>query len=982
MGEREFVAAGVWRKQQFAGLAAGLIAFLLLTPGEVLATRPRPIVFEANRGQTDAQVKFLARGPGFTLFVTASEAVLVHGGTGQVVRLQLLGAREASEVVGLEPLPGRSHYFRGPNPARWVTNVPTYSRVALREAYPGIDAVYKASAGAQIEQEFIVRPGADAAAIALQFDGIHAATVDETGDLVLATPAAPLRLSRPIAYQEIGGTRREIPVAWIVRGPRRAGFELGTYDRSLPLVIDPLVVWSTRLGGSGDDQAFGVAVDGFGHIVVTGDTGSVDFPTLGPPPLAGGVDAFVTKLDRHGRSMLYSAYIGGTGTDGGRAIAVDWGVGDAYLAGFTNSTDFPTTSGAFQELPQGDFDAFVIKLNPDGILEYSTLIGGLAADMAFGIAVDSSGRAHVAGGTRSSNFPVNNALQPLPGGGRDAFVARVSALGDLLEYSTFLGGSDDDNAYAIAVDFSGNAYVTGFTLSSDFPTTPGSLQPLPGGESDAFVARIDADATLGWATFLGGLGTDVANGIAVDGNVGTSYVVGSTTSTNFPLSGGGFTGLTEGFVTRLDATGRAIVWSRSTGSAVPTAVAMDLADVYLVANQVMCTDPSLVPPGCPQSHVDVVVNKLSESGIILGLFQIGGTGDLTTGQDFGQAIAAFNGDDWTGEEDILNGSVFVAGFTASTNFPTTAGTVQTSPQGGTDAFVVRLDGFAFGASVNNNGGNGGDSCVIATAAFGSPLASEVQTLRRFRDRVLMTNAAGRLLVLVYYRTSPPLARIVAREPILAATVRGVLRPVARGAGFTLDQPLAAVGLVSFGSLVIVGLLAKTRRSIAFLVVGVALLGGALALGVWDRQPPAADSSASAPPPSTAGRDVSVPRPLAGRPVPSAQESAQRIWDLPLVGGQASVTLLNPFAPPAERRWAVTSTMIEGVLSVDGFVVTNALRARSFGIRDGDTIVRVDGHPPTGLLAVILPLQRDPDRATVVVEIDRGSNRIVQSYRVR
>lgn len=934
------------------------------------------MVFEANHGQTDARVKFLSRGPGFTLFVTESVTVLADR-TGQVVRLRLLGAREGAEVVGLEPLPGRSHYFRGRNPATWLTNVPTYARVAYRDAYPGIDAMYKAGADGRVEQEFVVRPGADAAAIDVQFDGIRTVTVDAAGDLVLTTRTAPVRLSRPIAYQEIGGERRQVPVAWIVRGPKQAGFALGPYDRGHPLVIDPFVVWSTRLGGSGDDQAFGVTADAFGNVYVTGDTTSIDFPTIGASALAGGVDAFVTKIDANGQFILYSTYIGGTGTDGSRGIAVD-STFNAYVAGFTNSTNFPTTSAAFQQSPQGDFDAFVVKLLPNGLISYSTLIGGLGVDTAFGVAVDSSGRAHVAGGTRSSNFPVNNALQPTLGGGtcgtppvdcRDAFVARVSALGDVLEYSTFLGGNNDDSANAIALDGSGNAYVTGFTLSPDFPTTLGSLQPLPGLGLDAFVARIDADATLGWATYLGGAGADVGNGIAVN-SAGSPHVVGSTTSTNFPATGGDvFTGLTEGFVTRLDATGSVIVWSRSTATAVPTAVAVDtVGDVQLVANQVVCTDLSLVPPGCPQSHVDVVVNKRSGvTGVTLDIIRFGGTGDLTTGQDFGQAITAFNAQVW------------VAGFTASANFPTTANTVQTSPQGGTDAFVVKLSDLTAGVPVENSED---DNCVIATAAFGSSLAGEVRTLRRFRDQVLMTNPLGRLLVRLYYRTSPPLAQVVAKEPVLAATVRGVLRPVARGTGFALDRPFAALGLVGFGSLVIVGVWARTRRSIAFLVIGVALLGGALALGVLDRRPPAAESPESAVPPSAARRDVSAPHAVARPATPSVSAPARRIWDLPLVGGQASVTLLNPFAPPAERRWAVKSIMIEGILSANGFVVTNALRARSFGIRTGDTIVSVDRHPPTGLLAVILPLQRDPDRATVVLEIDRGGNRIVQSYRVR
>ncbi|HSF07063.1 MAG TPA: SBBP repeat-containing protein [Methylomirabilota bacterium] len=973
-------------------LAAGLAVAVLAAPAAGIAGPPLPVVFEANRGQADARVKFLSRGRGYTLFVTQSGVILADRRAGQTVQLRLLGSHQDPEIVGLRPLPGRTHYFLGRNPANWRTNVPTFDGVVYRNAYSGIDAIYRAHAGSRIEQEFVIRPGADPGAIALGFEGIRDVVVDGAGELVLTTEGPALRLSRPVAYQVIDGTRREVPVAWIVGGPGHAGFALGPHDRSHPLVIDPLIAWATHLGGGGDDQAFGVAVDVVGNVYVTGDTTSLDFPEIGTSALAGGVDAFVSKLDANGQVLLYSAYIGGTGTDGGRAIDVDAN-NNAYLAGFTDSADFPTTAAGFQALPQGEFDAFVIKLDPNGVIAYSTFLGGSGVDTAFGIAVDGNGRAHVAGGTRSIDFPIASALQALPGGGtcgtppvdcRDAFVTRLSALGNVLEYSTFLGGSNDDNANAIALDGNGRVYVTGFTLSGDFPTTPGSFRPVPSAGLDAFVARVNADGSLGWSTYLGGVGADIGNGIAVNA-AGSPHVVGSTTSTNFPATGGDvFTGLTEGFAVRLDATGSLIVWSRSTGSAVPAAVALDtVGDVQLVANDLVCTDPLLTPPGCPQSHVDVVVNKRSGvNGVSLDVIRFGGTGNLAAGQDFGQAITA------------TLGSVWVAGFTLAANFPATPGAFQTTNQGGADAFVVKLVDLFAAVPVEGDD----DDCVIATAAFGSRLAAEVRTLRRFRDEALRTNPVGRLLVRAYYKLSPPFARAVRNEPVLAAAVRSVLRPVAHGAGFVLDRPVIAVALAAVGIVAIVGLgvSAATRSTrIRTTMIGLALAGGvliasALILGRTGGPPPPGPRSSSAREPvvGRGAHDVApgVTRPVDRRPAtagPLTADPQPGIRDLAALAGDGpSVTLLNPLAPRSARRWRVTSDLIEGVLSAEGFAVTDPRLAGRLGIQAGDMIVRIDDHPPTGLLAVLMPLQRDPDRATVVVEIDRAGNRLVQSYRVR
>jgi Beta-propeller repeat len=1005
------VVVAAWTLVALALFAAAPV----LAASRTLATSGSlvPVVFEANRGQVDPGVKFLARGAEHALFITKAEAVLVHRRNRQAVRLRFLGGRSDVEVTGLEPLSGRIHYIRGRDPAAWRTDVPTYARVAYRGAYPGIDAIYRTTTESRFEQEFLIRPGADPALIHLEFADARTVAVDESGDLVIATEGAPVRMDRPIAYQELDGVRRRVSVAWTIKGPKEAGFQLGPYDRSRALVIDPVITWATYLGGGDTDQAFAIAVDSAGNSYVTGDTNSYfpttdgSQPTLGavitiPCPSGGGssdavtwnddgtgcpytfqlpsIDVFVTKLNPTGRALVYSVLIGGTGDEGGRGIALDPN-GNAYVAGFTNSPDFPTTAGAFQSRPGGGLDAFVLKLDPAGVLVYATYLGGRGDDVALGIAVDAAGRAHVAGGSRSPDFPVANAFQPLLGGTntygmcgqdalfpciRNAFVTRLSPEGSV-EYSTFLGGESDAVANAIALDELGNAYLTGGTGSS-FPVTPGTLQSHFGGDGDAFVAKIDADATLGWATYLGGSALDVGTGIAVDSGR-HSHVVGITASTDFPVTGGAqFTGATEGFVLRLASDGNAIDWSRSTGSAIPAGVALGGQGQSHFVGTVR-VDKCTGTPGALScsSQTDVAVETRAATGEKLSSLSFGGGAD-----NFGQAIAA------------SRGSLWVAGTTGSFDFPVTPGSFQSLDKENsmTDGFVVRLDDAASvdgGSSLDGDGSSG--KCLIATAAFGSPFAWEVTTFRRFRDRALLPHAPGRLLVRAYYRLSPPLAHAVERQPVLAAAVRAMLGPVAVGADFAMNRPAFAIGLAGAGLAVVLGLgvlRRKPARRIRAAAVICMLLGGMLLVVVVARSPQQAS------PPSP----VTTPPVGPGAKVQPAPWSLERLQTeaapdfRALLGGGASITPLNPFAERAERRFAVTSELIEGVLSAKGFVVTDPRRTRAIGIEAGDTIARINGYPPTGLIAVIIALQRDPDRAAVVLEIDRGGTRLVRSHRVR
>src|SRR5437588_748149 len=458
-----------------------------------------PLSFEANRGQADPQVRFLARGPQQTLFLTSTEAVQVvtrpappgseppaprnakprGSATGTVLRMSFAGANQAARVTGLEELPGKAHYFIGNNPAQWRPNVPTYAKVRYDDLYPGIDLIYDGTQR-HLEYDFVVRPGADPHRIALRLQGDDRLEVDSQGDLVLHTAAGVIRQRKPAIYQEIGAVRKEIPGGYVLSGAQQIGFQVAAYDATRPLVIDPVLVYSTYLEGSVDDYGYGIAVDGSGNAYVTGYTVSTDFPTTAgafQTTARGNNDAFVAKINPSGSALVYSTYLGGNANDYGYAIAVD-GSGNAYVTGSTTSPDFPTTAGAFQTTPSGNNDAFVAKINPSGsALVYSTYLGGNANDYGYGIAVDGSGNAYVTGSTTSPDFPTTaGAFQTTPSGNNDAFVAKINPSGSALVYSTSLPGNPNADRYGIAVDGSGNAYVTGSTTSPDFPTTAGAFQ--------------------------------------------------------------------------------------------------------------------------------------------------------------------------------------------------------------------------------------------------------------------------------------------------------------------------------------------------------------------------------------------------------------------------------------------------------------------------------------------------------------------------
>ena len=721
-----------------------------------------PLGFEPNRGQAAAGVQFLARGRSGTVYLAGREVVLAlsapsgapatstapsrplaagagTGGQAGVLRLRFAGAAAHPSLAGLDPLPGTSNYFIGNDPARWHTRIPTFARVAARGLYPGIDAVFYGN-DRQLEYDLVVAPGADLRRVRLAFAGAATPRVDGAGNLVLRGAAGELRQLAPLVYQQgADGRRHGLRARFVRRGRSAVGFEVAGYDRARALVLDPVLVYSTYLGGSKGDYAGAIAVDGSGNTYVTGGTHSLDFPTAGNPrqktlPTSQTFEnAFVSKLNASGSALIYSTYLGGTGFSGfgvsagdfSNAIAVD-GAGNAYVTGMAISRDFPTAGSPLQPAI-GDAsscfcgDAFVAKLDPTGsTLVYSTYLGGSNPDAGTGIAVNGAGDAFVVGFTSSSDFrTAGSPLQPsfhgpaFTGSGEtlgDAFVAKLNFAGSALVYSTFLGGSGNDLATGIAVDATGNAFVTGYTTSTDFPSAGSPFQGTNhggtsggGSAGDAFVAKVNpAGSALIYSTYLGGSGDDAGEAIAIDGS-GNAYVTGYTRSSNFPTAGNPLQGKFAGggsfgddaFVAKVNSAGSALIYSTYLGGSGDEAgygIAVDAAgNAYVTGHTNSTNFPQVSPvqagyggsgPGSDPSG-DAFVAKLNPAGSALVYSSwLGGSAD-----DVGDGIAVDSA-----------GNAYVAGETFSSNFPTAGRPYQGAYHGG-DAF----DGDAFIAKVGAAG---------------------------------------------------------------------------------------------------------------------------------------------------------------------------------------------------------------------------------------------------------------------------------------
>ena len=709
-----------------------------------------PMTFEVNRGQAGPDVQFLSRGHSLGLFLGSGGAAFLisqedlrasrrqshqdvsallsllpsplgneaaqsehqplSSSPFHMLRMTLLGASPGLQGVGVDPLPGKSNYFLGDDRRNWRTNLETYAKVRYDGIYPGIDLLYYGNQQ-RLEYDFIVAPGSSPKQIQLELKGVDEAYIDSsTGDLVLDSGGGEMRFRKPSIYQineerSAGAVKvkRFIDGNYTLAAGNRIGFHVGPYDSSKPLVIDPVLSFFSYLGGMLTDFALHVAADSTGAYV-TGATTSPDFPTASAfstslhAAMCGNLrsfpcpDAFVTKFKPDGSALLYSTYLGGSRSDIGIGIAVDSNQ-QAYVAGETESLDFPTTSNAFQSAATTRLTrAFLTKLNSSGSLLYSTYFGGTPGSRGIGkdaandtaataVAVDNGGHAYLAGYTRSNSLPtIAGVVQPNSGGNSgpggvqchsstsslpipcpDGFVAKLdtnaSGSGSLV-YVTYLGGSYYDAATGIAIDSDGNAYVVGATLSDDFPVVgafqaaraPGRCGPFVGSGgghvcSSAFIAKLNATATtLVYSSYLGGTGDTAALGVAVDSSK-NAYLTGATNASDFPA--------TAGVVQHSLATG----------------------NCSLAGKTITCPD--------------AFVAKVASTGVLSYATFLGGGG-----LDVGLGIAV----------DSM-GNAYVSGVTNSTNFPT-ASPVQPAFGGGTctirisgissnftcpDAFVTELD---------------------------------------------------------------------------------------------------------------------------------------------------------------------------------------------------------------------------------------------------------------------------------------------------
>ncbi len=665
-----------------------------------------PIYFVKNQGQTNPEVKYFSRSVNPDIFLISNGMIIsLHSNRkmkrseeksklkeqreSYAIKMDLENSNRLPEIEGIDRLPGKVSYFKGSDPQKWQQNIPIYSKVKYTGIYPGIDMVFYGKQK-ELEYDFILSPGASCENITMAFEGIDKADLDEDGNALLHFGEEEISLHYPKAYQDIDDKRQEVLCRYKIKDECKVQFEVGSYERNAPLIIDPELSYSTYLGGSDFDFGNGIAIDEDDNAYITGTTNSLNFPTtIGAYQTenAGENDVFITKLNSLGNALIYSTYLGGSLNDEGNGIYVDM-EGNAYVTGRTNSTDFPTTEGAYQRENSGGYDAFAVELGPlGGDLVFSTYLGGFFEDQGNSIQVDYFGNVCITGGTRSDDFPVTeDAYQRENAGGADAFVTKLTPGGSSLFYSTYLGGRYDDEGSSIAVDDSGYAFITGNTLSDNFPTTLGAYQEDYSGGLDAFVTKLyPGGNVLAYSTYLGGSGNDAGNGIDIDDEE-NAYITGYTSSTNFPVTEEAYqkenAGELDCFVTKINYDGNDLIYSTylgGSGNDISNSIVVDSSGHAYITGRTYSYDFPTTPDAFTRGlNWDIFVTKFSPGGgsLIYSTY-LGGESD-----DFGNCIAI-----------DLSRNIYITGRTGSLSFPTTPGAYQTSRAGGIDAFVTKINLF-------------------------------------------------------------------------------------------------------------------------------------------------------------------------------------------------------------------------------------------------------------------------------------------------
>jgi hypothetical protein len=686
-----------------------------------------PLTFEMNQGQIASQVKFLSRGSGYTAFLTTGGMVLSlragavvaapgpvnpHPGGSATVQFTLLGATRNSTVAGEDSQPGRVNYFFGNDPAKWHTNVPTYGRVRYKNVYPGIDLLYYGN-HRQLEYDFEVQPGSDPGRIQFEIRGARQIKLGPEGNLVLRLGNGEIHFQSPIVYQESKGQRTPVGGAYVMTDPTHIAFQVAHYDSSKPLVIDPVLVYSTYLGGDGTDQATGIAVDSSGSVYVAGYTDSVDFPLTTLGTVAKNANhVFVAKLDPAGANLIYADYIGGNGEDYGVALVLD-SANELYVTGSTESSNFPVVK-AYQSQQPGPYAGFLAKVSADGSsLLYSTYLGGNTFDQPASIAIDGFGQVHVAGYTESQNFPVANAYQSTvsanQGGiyGDYGFLTKFSADGSSLIYSTYLAGNSNvaqdcsngpcwpapDSAIStLALDANGNAYVAGTTNTYNFPVTPGAFLPGDSTQQDAsvgFVSKFTSAGSLSYSTYFyasSGSPLGAISAIAVDGS-GSAYITGAAESDGtFPITSTSICdpavygyGCSYAFVSKFDPAGSTLLYSTFLG---PNNYANGQALVLDAAGDAYVLGATSSPLFQTNNAIEAYVSK---ADLLLVEIDPGATTQL-----FSTYLGGSGSDIPVGMALDAADNIYMAGSTDSSDFPVTQGAFQSQLGGNIDAFVVKI----------------------------------------------------------------------------------------------------------------------------------------------------------------------------------------------------------------------------------------------------------------------------------------------------